>query len=543
MILRADLKKKLLVILAQLLILKFSFMLKLFRTVIVIIFTTTTLLSQAPQSICYQAVATDQAGRELINQNVKVRVSILKSSASGTEEWVETHTLSTDGFGLFDFQIGNGTRTSGAQTQFGNIRWGQDKHFLKVEMDVTGGNNFVLMGTNQMVSVPYALYTERAYSAIVADSSGKAGTANSALTAQTATFATKAGFADLADKANKADFATKATFADSSAKANQAMRAIYADSSKSSYSAFIAQKATNSIYADSAKSSYSAFIAQKAFKSDSSTFSWYADSSRRAGQAQRAILADSSLRSQIAWNAINANKAILADSATKSGLATRAIKADTALVAKTAVDDFDRDPKNELQTLTYRNDTLVLSNPLGSPSAIAMASGPFRAPGASIEYPQGIFGESMAITTGYTVPVGKSFFISAVNNGVILGDNRTLFAEPGMPIIPSGYRISECYCTGILVPEQEDIKPLILDFSSPIFEYTVPTGYTLIIKSGKTARGLLDLQIDSDIFNFYTVTSQSPRLIVINAGKKVKKPITILPSDAMVLTGYLLKNR
>ncbi len=39
-------------------------MLKLFRTVIVIIFTKTTLLSQAPQSICYQAVATDQADTE-----------------------------------------------------------------------------------------------------------------------------------------------------------------------------------------------------------------------------------------------------------------------------------------------------------------------------------------------------------------------------------------------------------------------------------------------------------------------------------------------
>ncbi len=123
-----------------------------------------------------------------------------------------------------------------------------------------------------------------------------------------------------------------------------------------------------------------------------------------------------------------------------------------------------------------------------------------------------------------------------------MADGKYLFAEPGMPIIPSGYRITDCYCTGILLPEQPEVKTMILDFTSPTFEYVVPNGYTLIIKSGKTERGLLDLQIDNDIFNFYTVTSQSARLIVINEKRRVRKPITILPQDAMVLTGYLLKN-
>jgi hypothetical protein len=98
-----------------------------------------------------------------------------------------------------------------------------------------------------------------------------------------------------------------------------------------------------------------------------------------------------------------------------------------------------------------------------------------------------------------------------------------------------------CYCTGILLPNQADVIPLILDFTSPTFEYLVPFGYTLIIKSGKTTRGLLDLQIDSDTYSFYTVTSQSPRLIVITSGKRVKKPITLLPYDPLVVTGYLLR--
>ena len=33
---------------------------------------------------------------------------------------------------------------------------------VKIEMDATGGNNYTFMGTNQMMSVPYALYAENA---------------------------------------------------------------------------------------------------------------------------------------------------------------------------------------------------------------------------------------------------------------------------------------------------------------------------------------------------------------------------------------------
>ena len=132
--------------------------------------------AQVPQFVCYQAVATDPSGRELISQNIKMRLTVLKSSTAGSEEWIETQNVTTDGFGLFDLMIGNGTRVGGTQTLFSGIKWGSDKYFLKVEMDVAGGNNFVLMGTNQLVSVPYALY---ANATAYADSAGKANTASS----------------------------------------------------------------------------------------------------------------------------------------------------------------------------------------------------------------------------------------------------------------------------------------------------------------------------------------------------------------------------
>ena len=122
-----------------------------------------TLMAQVPQGVGYQGVATDVNGIELVNQSISIRASVLSGSATGTIEWEETHATSTDTFGLFTLTIGQGTNTTnGAQTSFADISWGTNTHYLKIEMDVTGGTNYSFMGTNQMMSVPYALYAENA---------------------------------------------------------------------------------------------------------------------------------------------------------------------------------------------------------------------------------------------------------------------------------------------------------------------------------------------------------------------------------------------
>jgi uncharacterized protein (TIGR02145 family) len=108
-----------------------------------------------PQKVNYQAVALTAGGQTVKNQAIKLRLSILDSSATGTVLYTETHRPTTDGAGQFSVFLGGGTVTVGA---FSNILWnnGKDK-FLKAEADVTGGTNYVLMGTSQIVSVPYAL--------------------------------------------------------------------------------------------------------------------------------------------------------------------------------------------------------------------------------------------------------------------------------------------------------------------------------------------------------------------------------------------------
>ena len=117
----------------------------------------------AQDGINYQGAATDANGDELSNQNITIRASVLSGTANGNLEWEETHSTTTDQYGLFNVVIGQGTNTTnGATATFDDIYWGSGDHFLKIEMDAAGGTNYALIGTTQMMSVPYALYAKNA---------------------------------------------------------------------------------------------------------------------------------------------------------------------------------------------------------------------------------------------------------------------------------------------------------------------------------------------------------------------------------------------
>ena len=111
--------------------------------------------AQAPQSIPYQAVARDVNSNVIPNQNISLRFTIHSGSATGTVVYQETQSATTNALGLFEVNIGQGTVVSGT---FANISWGSASMFTQVEMDATGGTNYITMGTSQMLSVPYSLY-------------------------------------------------------------------------------------------------------------------------------------------------------------------------------------------------------------------------------------------------------------------------------------------------------------------------------------------------------------------------------------------------
>jgi len=145
------------------------------RLLILFIIITSIVFAQSPQGISYQGIATDASGQDLANQNISVRFTIYSSTATGTMEYSETHNTSTDGFGLFTLLIGQGVATT--TTTLADINWGANAHFLKVEMDENGGSNYSNMGTQQMMSVPYALYAETANVAGVPGPQGDPGPA------------------------------------------------------------------------------------------------------------------------------------------------------------------------------------------------------------------------------------------------------------------------------------------------------------------------------------------------------------------------------
>ena len=113
--------------------------------------------AQVPQGIPYQAAARNASGQPLVNTAVKVRFSIMDSVATGITVYQETHSVTTNNVGLFNVNVGLGTPVTGT---FSGISWGQNFKFMKVELDPSGaGSNYVDMGTQQMMSVPYSLYS------------------------------------------------------------------------------------------------------------------------------------------------------------------------------------------------------------------------------------------------------------------------------------------------------------------------------------------------------------------------------------------------
>lgn len=132
---------------------------KIFTMLAILAISFTMIYAQAPQAFKYQAVARNASGELITNQSVSLQISILQGSAAGTVVYSETHAATSNAYGLVNIEIGNGTVTSGT---FASIDWSTGLYFVKVEMDETGGTTYQLIGTFQLLSVPYALYAESA---------------------------------------------------------------------------------------------------------------------------------------------------------------------------------------------------------------------------------------------------------------------------------------------------------------------------------------------------------------------------------------------
>jgi hypothetical protein len=124
-------------------------------------------LTNASAAIPYQAVARDNSGNVIANQLISLRFTLRDTLPAGTAVYQETCSATTNSLGLFTVNLGQGTPGNGT---FPSVNWENGLKFLQVEMDAGGGTSYIDMGTQQMLSVPYAISAGAAANVIKATS-------------------------------------------------------------------------------------------------------------------------------------------------------------------------------------------------------------------------------------------------------------------------------------------------------------------------------------------------------------------------------------
>ena len=117
--------------------------------------------AQAPEGVNYQMVVRNFSNTLITNSPMAIRIQIRQTSATGTLVYSERHPVTTSAQGLVNLVIGGGTVLSGT---FSTIQWANGPYYACFAVDFTGltGTNYQDYGSQQLMSVPYALYAKSA---------------------------------------------------------------------------------------------------------------------------------------------------------------------------------------------------------------------------------------------------------------------------------------------------------------------------------------------------------------------------------------------
>jgi microcystin-dependent protein len=128
--------------------------------------------AEAPFRFNYQAVYRNGTS-PVPNQNITVRFTIHDQTTGGAVVYQEIHSTTTNQFGLFNLTVGGGNVQAGDITA---VNWESGSKYLEVELSTNGGGSYSSIGTTQLLSVPYALQSNKADTARVATYGVPAGT-------------------------------------------------------------------------------------------------------------------------------------------------------------------------------------------------------------------------------------------------------------------------------------------------------------------------------------------------------------------------------
>jgi hypothetical protein len=130
---------------------------KLILSLVAIVTISLSSFGQTPEGFKYQAVVRNASNTILTNQAVGLRMTIQQGAIGGTTIYSEKFAPTTTANGLVNVEIGNGTPIKGT---FANINWANGPYYIETAVDITGGTSYTVMGTSQLMSVPYALYAK-----------------------------------------------------------------------------------------------------------------------------------------------------------------------------------------------------------------------------------------------------------------------------------------------------------------------------------------------------------------------------------------------
>jgi len=116
-------------------------------------------LGQSPDQISYQAIIRANDNSLVTNSYVDVRIIIRAGNINGDIIYQEEHQTITNNNGLISLIIGNETPIIG---NFSKIPWSQDSYFIETQVNIDEEKNYNIIGTSQLLSVPYALHAKTA---------------------------------------------------------------------------------------------------------------------------------------------------------------------------------------------------------------------------------------------------------------------------------------------------------------------------------------------------------------------------------------------
>ena len=126
---------------------------------LILLLISSTIYAQVPSGINYQAVARDADGTILTDQTMSFLIELTNRDGKSMIHYAENHTVTSNDLGLVNFAIGRGEVLSGS---FSNVPWSKGHIWVQLSLDKENDGTYELMGTSELLSVPYAMYAQTA---------------------------------------------------------------------------------------------------------------------------------------------------------------------------------------------------------------------------------------------------------------------------------------------------------------------------------------------------------------------------------------------